>query len=315
MLKELRGGATALALATCAVLAVIGLRLDLPGAELLQSLRFHIGAVLLGLVLVFLFSRSWWRAVVFALVAFASIGQGGAVIYSQQSARAFPGAEAATPLLKLVSFNTLQGNVSNGERIADFLIGSGADLVMVMEAGPIEAQATKLRATYPYAAGCLGVDGCDTVLLSKTPLEDAVVRSLSRVWRNRLIIAKTTIAGQAIDVVVAHMVKPYFDEFAVEEAYQLWSAIKALEGPVLLAGDFNAAAWSPNVDWIRREAGLVPPPFYPATWPIRLGPLGVPIDNVWTRPPLIVTHVEAMADSMGSNHRGLISEVAIAASP
>lgn len=315
MIKELRGAATALALVTTAVLTVIGLRLDLPGAELLQSLRFHIGVVLLGLVLVFLASRSWWRALVFALVAFASIGQGGAVIYSQQAERGFPGAAEAKPLLKLVSFNTLQGNVANGQRIADFLIDSGADLVMVLEAGPIAAQASRLRATYPYEAGCLEGGNCDTVLLSKTPLDNIVVRSLSRVWRNRLIVAKTTIDGQPINVVVAHMVKPYFDEFAIEESYQIWSTIKGLEGPVLLAGDFNAAAWSPNIDWIRREADLVPPPFYPATWPIRLGPLGVPIDNVWTRAPLIVTRIEAMSDSMGSNHRGLISEIAIAASP
>ncbi len=95
-------------------------------------------------------SRGIGRALAQRLAA-----EGAMVVVSQQAARDFPGAATAKPLLRLVSFNTLQGNVGNGARIADFLIGSGADLVMVMEAGPIATQAAKLRATYPYEAGCL----------------------------------------------------------------------------------------------------------------------------------------------------------------
>ena len=315
MIRELRGALTAGALLVSAVLAIVSLRLDLPMVELLHSLRFHIAAVLVVAVVGLLATRAWWRGAVFLLVLLGALGHGGYIVWRQQAARDFAGAAEAKPLLKVVSFNTLQVNVANGPRIADFFINSGADIIAVMEAGPITDEAARLAAVYPYHAGCDPGGPCDTVLMSKTPLTDVTVRSMSPIWRNRLIVAKTEVAGQAINIVVAHMVKPYFDDFPYGESYVMAETIKALVGPVLLTGDFNAAAWSPNIDWLRKEAGLVPPPFYPATWPVRLGPLGVPIDNMWTRAPLLITHIEAMGDAMGSNHRGLIAEIGLAPQP
>lgn len=312
MIRELRGALTAGALIVSAVLAIVSLRLELPMVELVHSLRFHFAAVLLVLVALLFATRAWWRGAVFLLVLLGSVAHGGYIIWRQQAARDFAGAAEARPLLKVVSFNTLQVNVANGPRIADFFIGSGADIIAVMEAGPITDEAARLAKVYPYHAGCDAGGPCDTVLMSKTPLTDVTVRSMSPVWRDRMIVAKTTIGGETINVVVAHMVKPYFDDFPYAESQVMANVIRSLEGPVLLTGDFNAAAWSPNIDWLRKEAGLVPPPFYPASWPIRLGPLGVPIDNMWTRAPLLITHIEAMGDAMGSNHRGLVAEVALA---
>lgn len=312
MIGELRGALTGLALLVSAVLAIVSLRLELPMVELVHSLRFHIAAVLLVLVVLLFATASWWRGGLFLLVLLGSLAHGGYIVWRQQAARDFAGAADAAPLLKVISFNTLQVNVANGPRIADFFIGSGADIIAVMEAGPITDEAARLATVYPYHAGCEPGGPCDTVLMSKTPLTEVTVRSMSSVWRNRMIVAKTTIGGQAINIVVAHMVKPYFDDFPYAESQVMANVIQRLEGPVLLTGDFNAAAWSPNIDWLRREAGLVPPPAYPATWPVRLGPLGVPIDNMWTRAPLLITHIEAMDDAMGSNHRGLVAEVALA---
>lgn len=312
MIRELRGALTAGALLASAVLAIVSLRLELPMVELVHSLRFHFAAVLLGLVVLLFATQSWWRGALFVVVLLASLADGGYMIWRQQAARAFAGAAEAVPLLRLVSFNTLQVNEANGPRIADFFLGSGADVIAVMEAGAIAGEAARLATVYPYRVGCDAGGPCDTALMSKTPLTDVTVRAMSPVWRNRLIVAKTVVGGQGVTIVVAHMVKPYFDDFPYLESHVMAQVIRQLDGPVLLAGDFNAAAWSPNIDWLRREAGLVPGPGYPATWPVRLGPLGVPIDNVWTRAPLLITHIEAMGDAMGSNHRGLISEIAIA---
>ena len=314
MNKEIRGAATAIALLVTLVLAVVTFKPGLPLEALLQSLRFHIAAGLLALALVLFFVGARWRSLLFAALFAASVYDGASIILRQQQARAF--AEAgATPLLKLISFNTLQDNMKNGGRIADMLVASGADVIFLMEAGPLEPYADKLKAVYPYVAGCGSDEGCSTVMLSKTPLTDISVRSLSPVWSKRLVMARTVIGGQTINLVQAHLVKPYFDDFAQGETWYLRQIIDKLQGPVLLAGDFNAAAWSDNIDRLAEGAGLAPPPAYPATWPVRLGPLGVPIDNVWTRAPLVVTKVEAMADAMGSNHRGLVVELGMAKAP
>ena len=135
---------------------------------------------------------------------------------------------------------------------------------------------------------------------------------MSRVWENRLVVASTVIGGQMINIVGAHMTKPYFDDVAEEEARVIGQAISRREGPLVLAGDFNSAAWSQNIDRLARAHKLIPPPYYPATWPVRLGPLGVPIDNMWTRGPLYISSIYALEDSIGSNHRGLMAELSIA---
>lgn len=312
MLRELRGGLTALALVVGGVLLAVSVELGIPGQALLQSLRFHIAAALLGLVLLLFIGGAWRRALVFLLAFAVSAGQGAATIYRQQEARDALVATPGKPLLKLLSFNILSGN-PNGEGIARFVVGSGADVVVLMEAAPIAPYVATLRTTYPYSAGCEEGARCGgVVILSRTPLADVSMQSLSGIWLNRLVTATTEIGGQEINLVAAHLVKPYFDEFAAEELAKLGAVIGRLEGPVVLAGDFNAAAWSGAIDRLITRQQLLPGPGYPATWPVRLGPVGVPIDNIFTRAPLVIETVEAIADAMGSNHRGLMAEIGMA---
>lgn len=312
MLRELRGGLTALALVVGGVLLAVSVELGIPGQALLQSLRFHIAAALLGLVLLLFIGGAWRRALFFLLAFAVSAGQGAATIYRQQEARDALVATPSKPLLKLLSFNILSGN-PNGEGIARFVVGSGADVVVLMEAAPIAPYVATLRTTYPYSAGCEEGARCGgVVILSRTPLADVSMQSLSGIWLNRLVTATTEIGGQEINLVAAHLVKPYFDEFAAEELAKLGAVIGRLQGPVVLAGDFNAAAWSGAIDRLITRQQLLPGPGYPATWPVRLGPVGVPIDNIFTRAPLVIETVEAIADAMGSNHRGLMAEIGMA---
>jgi endonuclease/exonuclease/phosphatase (EEP) superfamily protein YafD len=221
----------------------------------------------------------------------------------------------STPLFKLLSFNVLQSNLGSGRKLAAYIEGSGADVVLVMEAGPVKPFAAEISKVYPYNSGCAPRGACDMFWLSKTPLTDIGIASMSRVWENRLITAKTVIGEQTLNLVGAHMVKPYFDDSAVEEAWRIGGYIRSTEGPLVLAGDFNSAAWSQNIDRMARVQHLIPPPYYPATWPVKLGPLGVPIDNMWTRGPLIISSIHALDDALGSNHRGIFAELSLAQMP
>jgi endonuclease/exonuclease/phosphatase (EEP) superfamily protein YafD len=313
MLRELRGATTALALVVCGILAAVSYDFGIPGQALLQSLRFHIAATLLGLVVLLFVGGAWLRAWLFVLVFAISAGQGLAIIYHQQEPRLAQAAAPGKPLLKLLSFNLLTGN-QNGETLARFIAGSGADVAVLMEAAPIAGQTAILRAVYPYYAGCDDGSRCGgVVIVSRTPLADITVQSMSGAWQNRLVTASTTIDGQKLNIVAAHLVKPYFDDFAAEEFAKLDAVIGRLDGPLVLAGDFNAAAWSASIDGLLRRRSLAPGPSYPATWPVRLGPLGVPIDNIFTRAPLTITEVNALDDAMGSNHRGLMADIGLAA--
>jgi len=308
MLREFRGAITALALVACLAALAVSYDVGIPGQALLQTLRFHVAAMVLGLSVLLFISGAWWRGVLFLAIAGASVGQGALIIKAQQDVRMEVAAQSTRPLFKLLSFNILSNN-RNGAAIADFMVSSGADVVMLMEASPIDKQREKTRVAYPYATFC---EACDSVIFSKTPLTDLKVSSLGPAWRNRLVTASTIIDGTRVNLVLAHLVKPYFDDLAAGEIYGLAQALQRLEGPLLLAGDFNAAAWSDNVVRLANWRHLAPGPAYPATWPVGLGPLGVPIDNVFTRAPLVITDVRATEDAFGSNHRGLLAEVALA---
>lgn len=315
LLPELRGGLTAFALVLSGLLVLASYDFGIPGQALLQSLRFHLAATMLGLVIVLFVSGTWYRGVLFLAVFALSAGHGAWIVYTQQQARMAVAEQTSRPLLRMLSFNLLQTNFGNGRQIADFIIGSGADLVLVMEGAPVAPFAAELAQTYPYRSKCAASGPCDLYLLSKTPLMGDRTLTIGQVWPNRLVVATTIIGGETINIVGAHMAKPYFDNFAEEEAWNIRQVIGRTQGPLVLAGDFNAAAWSHNIDRLARTTKLIPPPSYPATWPIRLGPLGVPIDNMWTRGPLFIASIRALDDSMGSNHRGIMAELSLAATP
>lgn len=312
LLREVRGALTAFAVVLCGLLVLVSYDFGIPGQALLQTLRFHIGAALLGIMLLHLATGAWLRAIPFLAVAAISIGQGGLMLLDQQEARVEVTAQPSKPLFRMLSFNLLQSNLGNGRELSRYIATSGADVVLIMEAGPIKPYADELVKVYPYRTQCTARGACDVFLLSKTPLLDPQVSSMSRVWENRLVVASTVIGGQTVNIVGAHMTKPYFDDVAEEEARGMGQAISRREGPLVLAGDFNSAAWSQNIDRLARAHKLIPPPYYPATWPVRLGPLGVPIDNMWTRGPLYISSIYALEDPIGSNHRGLMAELSLA---
>ncbi len=308
---EFRGLLSGLALVGVATLIVIEAPTIIPGQELLHSLRFHIAGALLGLVAVLLLSKAWWRGVLLLLLVGLSIGQGAFIIYRQQESRQAFDAQSPLASVQLLSFNVLSSN-PRGAEIVDYMAATGADFVFTMESNAIVSELNRIQTILPYRAGC-SPDGrdCDTMVFSRTPLTDIRVLTIGPFRRLRLIVARTEIGGQGVTLVATHLTKPYFDEAAFVELRQIRRVLRDISGPVILAGDFNAAAWSESVAWFVAEAGLIPPPVYPATWPVRFGGLGVPIDNIFTRGAARIETIRSTPDALGSNHRGLLATIGL----
>ena len=307
---ELRGGVTVAALVVALLLLLVSRDAGLPGQALLQSIRFHIAVLMVPLVLVLLLGRAWIRALLFVAVAGYSAYEGGSTIASQQALRSSVADAGTRPLFTFIGFNLLTFN-ENGAQLAEFLTGSDADILVTMESDPIYAHMDRMRATFPYVSPCIERI-CDVRLFSRVPLENVQVLSVGSMWKNRFILAEAEIDGVRFTIAAAHLTKPYFDHEAAGELAQITQALAQFEGPILLAGDFNAAAWSADVARMARRVDLAPGPGYPATWPVRAGPLGVPIDNIFARGPLVITDIEALPDAMGSNHRGLKATISVA---
>ena len=308
---ELRGLLTGLALVGTALLIGVDGPQILPGQELLQSLRFHIAAALLGLVVLLLITKAWWRGVLMLVLVVASLGQGGLIIYRQQQGRQIFEAQTPAATMRLLTFNVLSSN-GRGAEIVDYVFQTAPDVFFTMESNAVVPQFSRIATVYPYRLGC-SPDGrdCDTMLFSRTPFTDSRVLEFGSFSRWRLVIGKTIIGGIEVTLVATHLTKPYFDEAADTELWQLRRVLQNLSGPVIVAGDFNAAAWSKPIARFAADTGLVPPPFYPATWPVKLGALGVPIDNMFTRDGARIEAIGSTPDALGSNHRGLLATISL----
>lgn len=310
--SELRGILTGLALGVVAMLALVSVNVGIPGQELLESLRFHLVVASLPLPLALSLSGARLRAICMLTLLAFSAGQGALVVREQWQRRAPLEARPVAASLSLVSFNVLATN-TEGRRIVDYLAEARPDFAVVMEAPALLPYLDDMQATFPAHVGCQ--NHCDTVLFSRFPLMDSRVVRFGPFQRERLVIASVLMEGQKVTIVGVHLSKPYFDDFARMELDALASVMRGITGPVVLTGDFNAAAWSSALAGFARGADLAPPPTYVATWPVDLGDFGLPIDNMFSRDGALIRAIAPLADPMGSNHRGLAAQINILRPP
>jgi len=276
----------------------------------LQSLHLHAAAAcIFAMILALILKRHF---LIWLLFAVSLLFTGHAVLMGFDFADRPSAAEANAPTFKLLSFNILNDNFENSDAVVQAITSSGADLVNVMEAAPIRAHLDEIAKVYPYRVGCgILIPFCDQMMLSKTPIETPVVKSLSEIFPSRFIIAKVNVAGRTINFAGIHTTKPYFDNFHSLELGRAALAISETTGPLLLSGDFNASSLAPNMRRFLTVTKLKTGGWEPATWPIRAGLFGVPIDHIFAREPLKIKSIKQLPDALGSNHYGLIAEIAI----
>jgi endonuclease/exonuclease/phosphatase (EEP) superfamily protein YafD len=290
------------------VLIVLSLRYltDFWILSFFYSLQLHIVA---GCVVVMLLSLLVRRhAYGFFLLAVSLFIAGHSLVMLREFAgTAVPPGTA--PVYRLMSFNILGDNFENGSRIADAVIASGADVVYIFEAPPLETELARIAAAYPYRIGCgVGTDTCDLMLLSKTPIIKHQVESLSDLRRDRFAMADIELGGRIVHFAAAHLSKPYFDDYHTDELRFVAKYLREVDGPLVLGGDFNSATIAPDMQSFLRRSKLSTAAMEPATWPIAAGRAGIAIDHVYARQPLALKSVTRIDDAYGSNHFGLISE-------
>ncbi|WP_049736183.1 endonuclease/exonuclease/phosphatase family protein [Rhizobium ecuadorense] len=296
---------------TTLVLAIVSLRYvtDFYLLSFFYSFQVHLAVAAAAASVAALLVKRHWYALLTLGVAVVLAVHG--VVMMREFVE--PAVEESRPaLFKLMSFNIENDNFANGADIADMAIASGADVVSILEAEPLLSDLPRLLKTYPYYIGCgVGMQECDTLVLSKRPLIEPRIRNLGLLWRNRLTISTIDFGGQKVNFLAAHLTKPYYDEFHGLEIEDLAEIIPSLPGPLVLAGDFNTSILAPDVQYLMRSQGLGTVSLEPATWPIAAGAFGIPIDHVFSRAPLRLKSVRRIETSFGSNHFGLMAEFTI----
>lgn len=304
---EVRGALFALGFLLTCLIALGHLDWQDPLIMILDNLRVHITALLALIAMALIIAGARIRG--FVLLGGAVFVL--AVVYRDlaPSSRLMATAE---PDLKVVAFNMLGSNTENGPAIANYLLQSGADLVLLNESGPVVPFLEMLGAHYSFQLGCgdQGEGRCgDVLMLSRLELKEPRITRLTGASGHQTVIAQVDIAGRSLNVVATQFLRPYFGEQQVGEFRALGGLLGSLEGTVLLAGDFNAAAWFGPFTDLLDATGLKRAAFEPGTWPVELGGIGAPIDHVLVSDNAVLTSLSTMPDHFGSNHRGLIAEI------
>ena len=217
--------------------------------------------------------------------------------------------------LKVVTFNLLNDNRTNADKVRGFLIAQNADFIFLQEArgfiyasGGPEAAARQLAPSYPYRSGCEPGQKCSLLLLSKHPLRSVRRPDVSPGY-HRFVIAEADVRGRDVTLVGVHLAKPLESGRQEQQLTVVSDIVRDLPRPLILAGDFNAAPWSTALRRFLTKAGLVYSYGYHPTWPVWGHRLGLPIDHVIVG-GLRPVEAQAWPNAMGSNHFPVIAKMA-----
>jgi endonuclease/exonuclease/phosphatase (EEP) superfamily protein YafD len=217
--------------------------------------------------------------------------------------------------LKVMSFNIMGDNsFDNGGKIADAMIASGADVVMIQESAPLGPHIDRIKQTYPYRLGCgASTITCDQSLWSKTPLVSGEVKTASPLYRDRLLLASIAFGNKRINFVNVHTTKPYFDNIHAIElnliAQHMRDFAQRNPWPFVVAGDYNASLLTPGVRRFVIDTKLMTANREPPTWPVAAPTIGMAIDHIFVSDPLRFRSLTTLPETFGSNHFGLVAEI------
>ena len=252
-----------------------------PLLELFSHFKVHY--VLASLVFVLLAIKM--RRHLIAIAAVILMGMNGAAVIPYFT---IASVIADTPQIKLINLNLRKTNPAPDKAI-DFLRREDADIVVLEEITPQWAKRLKaLEDVYPHMLFCDDIATCDLALLSKKSWQSGIIRELPKVGPN-VIIAKFDWKGSPFTLVGTHLDPPTpaigedHEHFHSAQAKKISALLRSIEGPLVVAGDFNATPWSPSFNRIiegtelaRVDGGLLP------TWPSQLSAIGIPIDQILT---------------------------------
>lgn len=193
-------------------------------------------------------------------------------------------------------------------------LSARADDVVVLAGGSewweddLEAATTDLRLL--TAPGRSSLPELELIALTRDVRAEATVHQPTDHPRDALVEVSLELDGEPVRLLATHPVSPLTAQRAAQRDQTLaWIAewVGRQATPVIVMGDLNITPWSPEYRAFMDATGLVDSHRghgLQPSYPVRLGPLGIPIDHLWHSPEL-TTVERRLGPSFGSNHRML----------
>jgi endonuclease/exonuclease/phosphatase (EEP) superfamily protein YafD len=225
-------------------------------------------------------------------------------------------AEAGASPVRLYSANLWARN-TDVDAITASVQAADADIVVLIELGDAPAgRLDEVLAGYPHRVATPRIDRpsgpARSVIASRYPL----VAIRDRPDGLHAVGATVRSPLGRLNVIGVHLTRPWpFREQwgQIEQTMALAAIREDLSGPVVVVGDFNSVSSARIGRQVRREAGLIPAPGFPGTWPSALpSAIGVTIDQVYRSPDLALVS-RKLGRPNGSDHRPVVTGITRAA--
>ena len=220
-------------------------------------------------------------------------------------ARAADAAPGAPPALRLVTFD-LGVNNDRFDEVAEFLLGAGADVVLLQDVSCTAADRLipKLKAMFPTTF--VSADTCaGQALLSKRPWL-AGGQLITGARKPLLVWARLQSGNRTFTLTGVRLSDPAAPDEQAADVERLLKHL-ASQGPVhAVAGNLGITPFAWKFAQLQ-NAGLGQHATYLTTWPAAL-PLALP-DNVLSSQEIASVRVSA-GPALGSAHRPLIADIA-----
>ena len=202
--------------------------------------------------------------------------------------------------LRLVQFNLNYRNpVIN--QVMDALTRMDADVLTLQEVQPAHEAALRGMAAYPHQTHCFFRDGIGGVsVLSKHPLS-----GIDCAVGQGLVLAVVDAPGGAVTVASIHTYWPWpFSQHAQVDGWL--PRLEQTSGPVIVAGDFNAAPWSDAVSKVANASRTTVVPGLRMT--IEVMGVPIPIDHALISKDFCATSAQ-VGPEIGSDHFPVIFDL------
>jgi len=225
-----------------------------------------------------------------------------------------PGAlppEPGAPVVRLYSANVYYLN-DDIAAIRRSIEAADPDIIILIELGrgPL-GRLDELLAGYPHRAGSMRMDETRgpsrSIIASRWPLTQVANRPDG--LHSVTAVAETPLGE--VNVVGVHLTRPWPFQpqwGQISQTMALGDIRRTLNGPVIVAGDFNSVSNARIGRQMKKDLGLTPAGGFPGTWPSDLpSPLGITIDQVWRSSDLTFVS-RKLGRPNGSDHRPVVTE-------
>lgn len=279
-----------------------------PQMETFGNLQGYLGAGGFAAVMLTLLLRAPRWGTFAAVVVVLNVGT---IVYRTTLVEACPIQMAATGTnaVRVMSHNILHDNRDFGA-IERMVREARPDIVVLQEIRPSHRPLfARLGDVYPYQSVCPKGRFCGIKILSRFPLESRNTvngRSGEMIALDNIV----SIGGRELTLLGVHMVRPFSGRTQRAQFDRLFAAAAKLPPDALIAGDFNSVRWSANMARYASGARVCDANASDATWPVWLGPAGIPIDHVFLKPGLRLLSVSTLGGS-GSDHKALLATIGL----